>query len=109
MVELIADELLVMYLGRPVKQGSRDAIFDGPQHPYTPDLLASTPFVDPTRHTERVALKGELPSPLHPPGGCAFHQRRPVAMDICARSRPELTEQAGRKVACFHVEQQSPR
>ncbi len=108
-VELIADEVLVMYLGRPVEQGSRDAIFDDPQHPYTRALLASTPFVDPTRRAERVALKGELPSPLHPPGGCAFHQRCPVAMDICAQSRPELIDQAGRKVACFRVEQQSPR
>ncbi len=106
-VELIADEVMVMYLGRPVEQGSRDAIFDSPQHPYTRALLASTPFVDPSRRAERVALKGELPSPLHPPGGCAFHQRCPVAMDICARERPELKFQQGRQVACFRVEQSS--
>jgi len=93
------------YLGRPVEQGSRDAIFRDPRHPYTRALLASTPFVDPTRRAERVALKGELPSPLHPPGGCAFHQRCPVAKDICRESRPALTEEAGRLVACFHVQQ----
>jgi dipeptide transport system ATP-binding protein len=108
-VELIADEVLVMYLGRPVEQGSRDRIFGDPQHPYTRALLASTPFVDPTRRAERVALKGELPSPLHPPGGCAFHQRCPVAMDVCRQSRPPLTGVAGRLVACFKVQQPPSR
>ncbi len=103
-VELIADEVLVMYLGRPVEQGPKERIFGDPQHPYTQALLASTPFVDPTRRADRVALKGELPSPLHPPGGCAFHQRCPVAMDICRQQRPELTLEAGRQVACFRVQ-----
>jgi dipeptide transport system ATP-binding protein len=108
-VELIADEVLVMYLGRPVEQGSREAIFGEPLHPYTRALLASTPFVDPARRAQRVALKGELPSPLHPPGGCAFHQRCPVAMDLCSRQRPQLTRHAGRQVACFRVEQENTR
>ena len=103
-VEHIADDVMVMYLGRPVEQGSRDAIFGSPQHPYTQALLASTPFVDPDKRVKRVALKGELPSPLDPPTGCAFHQRCPLAMDHCKVSRPELKTVQNRLVACFNVE-----
>ena len=103
-VEHIADDVMVMYLGRPVEQGSRDAIFGSPQHPYTRALLASTPFVDPDKRVKRVALKGELPSPLDPPTGCAFHQRCPLAMDHCKVSRPELKTVQNRLVACFNVE-----
>ncbi|MCP4075829.1 MAG: dipeptide ABC transporter ATP-binding protein [Gammaproteobacteria bacterium] len=103
-VEHIADEVMVMYLGRPVEQGTRDAIFGSPQHPYTQALLASTPFVDPDKRAKRVALKGELPSPLDPPSGCAFHQRCPYAMDQCNNSRPELKSYQDRLIACFKVE-----
>ena len=103
-VEHIADDVMVMYLGRPVEQGTRDSIFSSPQHPYTQALLASTPFVDPDKRAKRVALKGELPSPLDPPVGCAFHQRCPVCMDQCKVSRPELKEYRGRLIACFYVE-----
>lgn len=102
-VELISDEVMVMYLGRPVEQGEKAAIFDNPLHPYTQALLASTPFVDPTRRAQRVALTGELPSPLDPPGGCAFHRRCPIARDRCAKERPELREISGRLVACHEV------
>jgi len=103
-VEHIADDVMVMYLGRPVEQGTRDAIFGSPQHPYTQALLASTPFVDPDKRAKRVALKGELPSPLDPPTGCAFHQRCPYVMDQCKVSRPELKSYQGRLIACFKVE-----
>lgn len=103
-VEHIADEVMVMYLGRPVEQGSRDTVFQSPQHPYTQALLASTPFVDPDKRASRVALKGELPSPLNPPGGCAFHQRCPYVMLQCKESRPELKNYQGRLIACFKVE-----
>lgn len=103
-VEHIADDVMVMYLGRPMEQGSRDQIFGSPQHPYTQALLASTPFVDPDKRAMRVALKGELPSPLNPPSGCAFHQRCPFAMDQCKVSRPELKNHKNRLVACFNIE-----
>ncbi len=102
-VEHIADDVMVMYLGKPVEQGSREQIFGSPQHPYTQALLASTPFVDPDKRAKRVALKGELPSPLDPPTGCAFHQRCPFVMDHCKVSQPELKTSQGRLIACFNV------
>ncbi|WP_081991234.1 peptide ABC transporter ATP-binding protein [Inquilinus limosus] len=104
-VEHIADDLVVMYLGRPVEHGTKEAIFRHPRHPYTKALLASTPFVDQARRAERVVLKGELPSPLNPPPGCAFHRRCPYATDLCSQDRPELRPVDGRMVACHHAEQ----
>ena len=103
-VRHICDEVMVMYLGRPVEQGSRDAIFERPAHPYTRALLASTPAVDPQRRHERIALKGELPSPLDPPPGCAFHRRCPHATEVCGRDLPELRGFDRRHVACHHAE-----
>ncbi|MGF1608963.1 MAG: peptide ABC transporter ATP-binding protein [Kiloniellales bacterium] len=103
-VRHIANEVMVMYLGRPVEQGPRDAIFDSPAHPYTRALLASTPAVDPRRRRQRVQLHGELPSPLDPPPGCAFHKRCPHATAICSQERPLLRPFAGREVACHHAE-----
>ncbi|MGO4722432.1 MULTISPECIES: peptide ABC transporter ATP-binding protein [unclassified Inquilinus] len=103
-VEHIADDLVVMYLGRPVEHGTKAAIFRHPRHPYTRALLASTPFVDPTKRAERVVLSGELPSPMNPPPGCAFHRRCPFATDVCSVERPELRPVDGRDVACHHAE-----
>ena len=103
-VRHIANEVMVMYLGRPVEQGPAREIFARPRHPYTQALLASTPAVDPKLRRKRVALKGELPSPLDPPPGCAFHRRCPFATELCARERPELSRIDGRDVACHHAE-----
>jgi dipeptide transport system ATP-binding protein len=96
----IADHVMVMYLGRSVEQGAKEVIFDQPMHPYTRALLASTPRVDPDERLEPIVLKGELPSPLDPPSGCAFHQRCPYAQDRCAQDRPEPRQVEGRMVAC---------
>jgi len=103
-VRHIADEVMVMYLGRPVEQGPVEAIFTRPRHPYTQALLASTPAVDPALRRKRLAVKGELPSPLDPPPGCAFHRRCPYATELCARERPELEPLEDRLVACHHAE-----
>ncbi len=103
-VRHLSDEVMVMYLGRPVEQGARDAIFQRPAHPYTRALLASTPAVDPQRRHQRIALKGELPSPLDPPPGCAFHRRCPHATEACSRELPALRAFDGRQVACHHAE-----
>jgi len=102
-VRLIADEVMVMYLGRPVEQGARDANFERPAHPDTRALLASTPAVDPKHRGQRIALKGELPSPLDPPPGCAFHRRCPHATKICAEERPALAPHDGHQIACHHA------
>jgi dipeptide transport system ATP-binding protein len=104
-VRHIADEVMVMYLGRPVEQGSKEAIFAQPTHPYTQALLAATPSTDPAARSKRLTVKGELPSPLDPPPGCAFHRRCPFATEECHSVRPELRPVAGRMVACHHAEQ----
>jgi dipeptide transport system ATP-binding protein len=103
-VRHIADSVMVMYLGRPVEHGPSDTIFTGPSHPYSRALLTSTPVVDPRLRGEKIRLKGELPSPLNPPSGCAFHKRCPFATDLCAQERPELRTFSGRQVACHHAE-----
>ena len=103
-VRHIADEVMVMYLGRSVEQGPVEAIFTRPRHPYTQALLASTPAVDPALRRKRLAVKGELPSPLDPPPGCAFHRRCPYATELCSRERPELEPLEDHLVACHHAE-----
>ena len=102
-VRHIADDIMVIYLGHAVEIGSRAAIFEDPRHPYTRALLAATPVADPTHKKERIILSGELPSPFHPPSGCAFHPRCPIARTDCAIREPDLETKAGRMVACWEV------
>ena len=99
-VKHIADEVMIMYLGRVVEQGPRDVIFSSPQHPYTKALLSATPTPDPTKKRQRIILKGELPSPLNPPSGCTFHPRCPIAFDKCNMINPSLELVGKSKVAC---------
>jgi dipeptide transport system ATP-binding protein len=102
-VRHIADEVMVMYLGRVVEQGPRDTIFANPQHPYTKALLSATPTPNPAAKRERIVLKGELPSPLNPPSGCTFHPRCPWAFDLCSKVNPALLAHEGSLVACHAV------
>ncbi len=103
-VRHMADDVLVMYCGRPAEQGPRTAVLDRPLHPYTRMLLASTPFVDPARRSHAVPVTGELPSPIDPPPGCAFASRCPFAADRCRVERPALRPVDGRLVACHFAE-----
>jgi dipeptide transport system ATP-binding protein len=103
-VQHLADEVMVMYLGRPVEQGPKAAVFAHPRHPYTKALLASTPVVDPAQRGQRFRISGELPSPLDPPPGCAFHRRCPFAAPECAASRPEMRWLDSHQVACHRAE-----
>ncbi len=103
-VRLISDEIMVMYLGRPVEQGKKDIIFDTPLHPYTMALLAATPHVDVNARRDRIRLSGEIPSPLNPPPGCTFHLRCAYMTDMCKQTAPELREVGQRMVACHHAE-----
>jgi dipeptide transport system ATP-binding protein len=89
-VRHVADEVIVMYLGRPIEHGAKDAVFAQPLHPYTRALQASSPSTDPGRRSKRLAVKGELPSPLDPPPGCAFHPRCPFANERCRTEVPKL-------------------
>jgi len=102
-VRHFADEVMVMYLGRAVEQGPRDAIFSSPKHPYTRALLSSTPIADPLRRGERIKLTGELPSPIDPPPGCAFHPRCAYVNDRCRAEFPESSPAGGQLVACHGV------
>ncbi len=103
-VELIADEVLVMYLGKVVEQAPKATVFLTPRHPYTRALLASTPRIDKAARPERQVLGGELPSPLNPPSGCSFHKRCPYAMDRCRAEVPLLEDLGGgQHVACHRV------
>jgi len=103
-VRHIADEVMVMYLGRPAEQGDKTVIFERPRHPYTKALLASTPSTDPKARSQRASVRGELPSPINPPSGCAFHSRCPYAAADCTTKRPELLRVDGRLVACHYAE-----
>lgn len=104
-VRFVADEVMVMYLGRPVEYGTCADIFDNPQHPYTRALLSARPVADPNHKKERITLSGELPSPLSPPSGCAFHPRCPLVHEPCCVQTPQLKKirNGETKVACFAV------
>ncbi|MEY4748032.1 MAG: dipeptide transporter ATP-binding subunit [Pseudomonadota bacterium] len=104
-VRHLADEVLVMYLGRVVEQASRADLFAAPRHPYTQALLSATPLADPAareRRGARILLKGELPSPLAPPSGCAFRTRCPRADSACAERQPGLGGADAHRLACWH-------
>ena len=87
-VRHVADDVLVMYLGRAVEHASRDALFAAPAHPYTQALLSATPVADPRVRRERIVLQGELPSPFDPPAGCAFHPRCQYVQARCKTQAP---------------------
>ena len=104
-VEHIADEVMVMYLGRCVEQGSSEQIFANPQHPYTQALLSATPRLSPHLRRKRIKLTGELPSPINPPQGCAFNPRCWKATEKCREAQPKLEQYPdGKLIACFHVD-----
>ena len=89
-VEHISDRVAVMYLGRIVELASDQALYENPVHPYTQALLSAVPVPDPDIRKKRTILEGDVPSPIHPPTGCAFHPRCPAKRDRCSRERPEL-------------------
>ncbi|MGD0719650.1 MAG: dipeptide ABC transporter ATP-binding protein [Roseiarcus sp.] len=102
-VRHIADDVMVIYLGHVVEMGACETVFATPRHPYTQALLSATPVADPGAKRERIILKGELPSPFDPPGGCPFNPRCPLAFDRCRIERPPLALEQGRQVACWAV------
>src|SRR5262247_4189996 len=89
-VKHIADRIAVMHLGRIVEIGPNEALFANPRHPYSRALLSAIPVPAPGAMRERIILRGEMPSALHPPAGCPFHTRCPVAVARCETERPEL-------------------
>lgn len=101
-VEHICDRVIVMYLGKVMEIAGADALYARPAHPYTQALLSAVPVPDPSRRRARVALKGDMPSPVNPPSGCVFRTRCPRAEDICAVSAPPMREIAPGHVSACH-------
>ncbi|WP_245318195.1 MULTISPECIES: dipeptide ABC transporter ATP-binding protein [unclassified Mesorhizobium] len=102
-VEHIGHRVAVMYLGRIVELAPCEALFAKPIHPYTEALIAAAPVPDPARVRLEVLVEGEVPSPINPPSGCAFHPRCPLAVERCRMEVPSLVPMPdGRSVAC-HV------
>ncbi len=89
----VCDRVAVMYLGEIVEIAPVEELFINPQHPYTKALLSSVPLPEPERDlSQRIILKGDIPSPVNPPSGCKFHTRCPQVMEICRKTPPETTK-----------------
>lgn len=110
-VQHLADQVAVMYLGAIVESGPVDDVFNSPNHPYTKALLSAVPIPDPAleRTRERIILEGELPSPINPPSGCRFHNRcfkrqhlNATHQEVCEKTRPGLNSLNNRNVACHY-------
>ena len=105
-VRHISDRVAVMYLGKMAEITDRTSLYSHPLHPYTKSLLSAVPIPDPVVEAarERTVLRGEVPSPLHPPSGCVFHPRCPIAIDECKKTVPEFREvRPEHQVACIRV------
>ncbi len=89
-VEYVSDRVVVMYLGRIMEVAPARKLYANPMHPYTRALLSAVPVPDPTKRRTRTILKGEIPSPIHPPSGCVFRTRCPLAVEDCAKAVPPL-------------------
>lgn len=105
-VRHLSDRVVIMYLGRVVECAPADTVFSRPNHPYTQALLQSEPKLEVGKRVF-VPVKGEIPSPLQPPGGCHFHPRCPKAMAYCATQRPVLRELAPGHLAACHLNDHS--
>ncbi|MFJ6541224.1 ABC transporter ATP-binding protein [Streptomyces sp. NPDC091385] len=107
-VRHVSDRIAVMYLGKMVELADRNSLYESPMHPYTKALMSAVPVPDTQRRgqkSERILLRGDVPSPIAPPSGCRFHTRCWKATQICKTTEPLLKElRPGQRVACHHPE-----
>jgi oligopeptide transport system ATP-binding protein len=101
-VEHISHRVMVMYLGKIVETADAKAIIRDPQHPYTQALISAVPEVNPDTRQQRIVLPGDVPSPIHPPPGCPFHPRCPIAESRCGIEVPELRDSGKNHLAACH-------
>ena len=104
-VEHMTHRVAVMYLGQIVEIGPKANIFGAPAHPYTRALLSAVPAAQPGMARNRIILKGDVPSPIDPPGGCRFHTRCPFAFDRCTREEPHLRQRTAGQWAACHLDE----
>ncbi|MFJ8888582.1 ABC transporter ATP-binding protein [Streptomyces sp. NPDC102402] len=104
----VSDRIAVMYLGKIVELADRNSLYEAPMHPYTKALMSAVPVPDPRRRgakSDRILLKGDVPSPISPPSGCRFHTRCWKATQVCKTTEPPLLQlKTGHQVACHHPE-----
>jgi len=110
-VEHVSHRVAVMYLGRIVELAESEELYRHPQHPYTKALLSAIPVPDPRAKDQRIILTGDVPSPTHPPAGCHFHPRCPLASQECQEKSPQLEpkNRIDHLAACLKVESLQPR
>jgi len=102
-VEHISQRVAIMYLGKIVELAEAEELYRNPRHPYTRALLSAIPAIDTDGRPERIRLPGEVPSPVNPPSGCAFHPRCPYAKDVCRTAEPRLEGGGGGHAVACHV------